>query len=130
MINSKDSWAVALVHELCPVCCQKMNEQILVPQRLSKPIKEQIESAHGKAIGFSKDLCKDCSTHHSNGFIAFIEIDPAKSDMSDFYKIYRTGNLAWVKRKAIPHLEKFIINNQFSFIDQESFQELTSAVQD
>jgi hypothetical protein len=51
-------------------------------------------------------LCEDCDTQAKQGFIALVEIDPAKSGGPDHNKrvkpssAYRTGNTAWLRREV------------------------------
>lgn len=93
----------ALVHEVCPICCAKTNEQILLNQQLTKKAAAQVKEMHGKAIGYSEP-CKECQSRIDNGFVALIAIDPSKSNTTEgtvsFNDIYRTGKLAWLKRNV------------------------------
>ena len=93
----------ALVHEICPICCAKTNEQILLNQKLTEKAAAQIKEMHGKAIGFSEP-CEKCQTYIDNGFIAIIGIDLSKSnpmnDKVDLKSIWRTGQLLWLKKSV------------------------------
>ena len=60
---SENKIGFALVHEICPICGKPMNEQILMNSILSKKYAKEIENVHGKAIGYSKTACEDCSKY-------------------------------------------------------------------
>ena len=60
---SENKIGFALVHEICPICGKPMNEQILMNSVLSKKYAKEIENVHGKAIGYSKTACEDCSKY-------------------------------------------------------------------
>ena len=93
----------ALVHEICPICCAKTNEQILLNQKLTEKAAAQIKEMHGKAIGFSEP-CEKCKTNIDKGFVAIIGIDPSKSNPVNYKvgleSIWRTGQLLWLKKSV------------------------------
>lgn len=60
---SENKRSIALVHEICPICGKPMNEQILMNTVFSKKYAKEIENVHGKAIGYSKTACEDCSKY-------------------------------------------------------------------
>lgn len=105
-MSKPDNWEVGLVHELCPICHSKVNEQILVPKRFSRKIAEEIKEANGKSIGISDDLCEECKKFKEEGYITLIGIDPDKSDMSSRETIFYTGSVARVKIETMNHLFK------------------------
>lgn len=72
--NKRD---IALVHEICPICGKPMNEQILMNTVFSKKYAKEIENVHGKAIGYSKTACEDCSKYKDEAVMC-IAIDEAK----------------------------------------------------
>lgn len=131
-MNTQDNFSVALVHELCPICCTEMNHQIVLPKTLSNEVKTQIDEMNHKAVGFSKELCETCLKRHSEGFLGLIEIDPEQSDMKRLETIYRTGSMAWLKEDAAKQIftdMDYFIEGKFAFLDQESFQHITSLAQ-
>lgn len=103
MTNKTNYWTVGLVHELCPICCTKLNEQILLPQVLSEKVAKEIDKMHGKAIGFSKEPCEDCQEKINKGYLALIGFDETKTETSNdkvnFKDLYRIG-LLWIKREV------------------------------
>lgn len=74
---SENKIGFALVHEICPICGKPMNEQILMNSVLSKKYAKEIENVHGKAIGYSKTVCEDCSKYKDEAVMC-IAIDEAK----------------------------------------------------
>lgn len=122
----------ALVHKLCPICCAKTDEQIVLNQKLTKEAAEQVKEMHSKAIGFSEP-CSECQTQIDNDFIAVIGINPNKSNPEKGYvkleNIYRTGQLLWIKH----HIAKSIFNwnrpEPFIFVENEIIYLLTQKVE-
>ena len=66
---SENKIGFALVHEICPICGKPMNEQILMNSVLSKKYAKELENVHGKAIGYSKTACEDCSKYKDEAVI-------------------------------------------------------------
>lgn len=103
MTTNTNNWEVGLVHELCPICCSKLNEQIIMPTHLSKMTAEEIKNMDGKAIGFSDEPCKNCQENINKGYIALIGIDETKTKINNnsvnLRDIYRIG-LLWFQRQA------------------------------
>ena len=89
---SENKIGFALVHEICPICGKSMNEQILMNSVLSKKYAKEIENVHGKAIGYSKTACEDCSKYKDEAVMC-IAIDEAKSEPNN---PYRTGQIVGV----------------------------------
>lgn len=83
---SENKIGFALVHEICPICGKPMNEQILMNSVLSKKYAKEIENVHGKAIGYSKTACEDCSKYKDEAVMC-IAIDEAKSEPKCNYMI-------------------------------------------
>lgn len=105
---SENKIGFALVHEICPICGKPMNEQILMNSVLSKKYAKEIENVHGKAIGYSKTACEDCSKYKDEAVMC-IAIDEAKSEpkcqiKSGYYTPFNTIKLKGVKVE----IKKFI----------------------
>jgi hypothetical protein len=105
---------IALVHELCPIDLQPMNEHIMMDTRLrtTTPLHDAV---HGKAVGYSKHLCDKHKAEIGTG-IYLIEVDKAKSDSME--NPYRTGRIVGISRDAferwfnVPAPE-----NQWAFVE-------------
>lgn len=130
-MNQENDWAVGLVHELCPICCAKMNEMVIIPERLTAKTKENIEQSHMKPIGFSAEPCEECKKNLDKGYIALIGIDPEKSDTSSLEGIYRTGSLFWLKERVFDEVlgRENVINSQFAFAEQAVMEHIRSQVE-
>lgn len=89
-----DIFSAALVHEVCPICCKDMNEQIIMNAIGGKKKAKAIDDANGKAIGYSHDACEECCKHKDDG-VYVIAIDPTRSDDDG---IYCTGQIACVNK--------------------------------
>ena len=85
-----DIFSAALVHEVCPICCKAMNEQIIMNTIGNK----KNAKANGKTIGYSKDACEECCKHKADG-VYVIAIYPTRSGDDG---IYRTGQIACVNK--------------------------------
>lgn len=112
---SENKIGVALVHEICPICGKSMNEQILINTVFSKKCVKEIEESNGKAIGYSKTACENCSKYKNEAVIC-IAIDEAKSEPNN---PYRTGQVVGVRKDFQLFVDKpeFIIktNNGVSY---------------
>lgn len=92
MTKAKKNQSVATTHELCPVCCKKMNENLLIHKRLG-----DLSKIDGQATGFASHPCPDCQVLADQGLI-IIEVDEAKT--YDEKNPWRTGRTAVIKREA------------------------------
>lgn len=110
---SENKIGFALVHEICPICGKPMNEQILMNSVLSKKYAKEIENVHGKAIGYSKTACEDCSKYKDEAVMC-IAIDEAKSEPNN---PYRTGQIVGVCKDFQLFVDKpeFIIKTENGF---------------
>lgn len=126
--NLQDNWAVGMVHELCVCCGKPTNHQIIIPEKLNQKTKQEIEQAHGKAIGFADEPCKECQQYVDDGFVLLIGIDPDKSE-KDGESIkpedaYRTGSQVWLKREVANSIFNTEITHSCVFIDDEIFDHI------
>lgn len=112
---SENKIEVALVHEIFPICGKPINEQILMNKILSKKYAKEIENLHGKAIGYSRTACEDCSKYKDEAVMC-IAIDETKSEPNN---PYRTGQISGIKKdfKLFTDNPNFILktNNNVSF---------------
>jgi len=115
-MKEKDIIGTALVHENCPICGKKINEQIMMNSTLTEKNAEEIKSLHNKSVGYSEEPCDECKELKKQGFI-FIEVDESKTE--DKSNPYRTGNMWVIKKEAAERIitNKDIIDAGVSFID-------------
>ena len=92
MLNKELS--VAIVNELCPICCKVSHEFLIMNERIGKKYAEEIEKVNGKSIGFSKDACKECLKYKDDAVFC-IAIDANKSTSTD---PYRTGQIVGIRK--------------------------------
>ena len=120
---SKDL-STGIVYELCPICGKSVNSSIIMNKILRPKYAKQIEELNGKAIGFSKDACEEC-TKHKDECIHVISIDSSKSDSKSLEGLYRTGQIVGIRKDFqlfVDHPEMIITTDngvQFCFIDEE-----------
>lgn len=122
----KNKIALAIVHELCPICGKSMNEQIIMNTRPSIKGAKEIEELNNKAIGFSKNACEECSKHKDE-VVYIIGVDEKLSKEDN---MYRTGQIVGIKKEC-----EFIINSkdfiyttdnnvQFMFMNEKTGKQL------
>lgn len=120
----------ALVHEVCPICCAKTNEQIVLNQKLTKKAAVQVKEMNGKTIGFSNP-CDECQGHIDDNFVAIIGIDPSKSNPENgsvkLENIYRTGQLLWLKRHVAQSIFSWDRPEPFILVEDEVIHILTES---
>ena len=122
----EDKLACAVVHELCPICGKSMNEQIIMNTKASVKVAKEINEAHNKAIGFSKDACEECSKHKDE-VIYIIGIDGKLSEKNN---LYRTGEIIGIKKESsfATDFKDFILTTdngvKFMFMDEEAGKQL------
>lgn len=77
---------------------------------LVKKYAKEIENVHGKAIGYSKTACEDCSKYKDEAVMC-IAIDEAKSEPNN---PYRTGQIVGVCKDFQLFVDKpeFIIKTE------------------
>lgn len=126
---SENKIGFALVHEICPICGKPMNEQILMNSVLSKKYAKEIENVHGKAIGYSKTACEDCSKYKDEAVMC-IAIDEAKSEPNN---PYRTGQVVGVCKDFQLFVDKpeFIIKTEngvsYCFVEENIGKQICNA---
>lgn len=118
---------VAMVNEICPICCKETGHQLVMNKILNKNQAEKVKEMHGKTIGFS-DPCEKCQGHLDNGYIALLGIDPEKSSAKDgtvkLENIYRTGVLIWIKKDKAEEVFGSQDNRPFILVENEVFDKL------
>ena len=63
MSNNKPELGVALVKELCPICCKEIDGPIIMNRVLTKEYANNVENMHGKVIGFADHCCEECAKY-------------------------------------------------------------------
>lgn len=81
---------------------------------LVKKYAKEIENVHGKAIGYSKTACEDCSKYKDEAVMC-IAIDEAKSEPNN---PYRTGQIVGVCKDFQLFVDKpeFIIESECNYM--------------
>lgn len=88
---------VALVKEACKICGKTFDSSILMNSQLSKRKAEEVESLHGKVVGYSEEPCDDCKKLCEQGFVIIGVIKELTDDKSN---PYRSGNIWVIKNEA------------------------------
>ena len=116
---------VALVKELCPVCCKEIDGPIIMNKMLTEEAAKEVKELEGKVIGFSDHCCEECA-RHKDEVIYFVGIDAEKSSSNKLEELYRTGQIVGIKKEAdiIDVVKDYIVtlkdNTRICFIDKEA----------
>lgn len=112
---------VALVKELCPVCCKEMDGPIIMNK--TEEGAEKVKELHGKVVGFADHCCEECAKHKDDA-VFFVGIDAEKSSANTLEELYRTGKIVGIRKEAdiIEAFKDYIItlkdNTKICFIDE------------
>lgn len=116
---------IALVKELCPICCKEMDGPIIMNSVLISSVAEKVKNLDGKVIGFSENACEEC-TKYKDEVVYLIGMDPNQSDTKSLEGIYRTGDIIGVKKETsfiVGIAPKFILKTKngvsYMFIDKD-----------
>lgn len=89
-----DKSYVAMEHHICPVCGEEFSTSaILINKRFRNTLDPTV------VTGLS--LCPKHDQLHQDGFVAFVEVDETKSDVTKKLtptNAYRTGTIIHIKR--------------------------------
>ena len=115
---------VALVKELCPVCCKEIDGPIILNSILTENEAKKVKDLHNKVIGFANHCCEECSKYKDKA-VFFVSIDESKSSKDSLKNLYRTGKISGIKKKAdiVEFCKDYIVTiedgTQLIFIDEE-----------
>ena len=118
---SNSGIGIALVHEICPICGKPMNESIIINSKIGPKYAKKVQEAHGKAIGYSKNACKDCVSHKDD-CVYVIEIDVDKSEPNNPYRTGKYWGIVKDFALFVDHPEYIITTKNyvsFCFMDKE-----------
>ena len=116
---------VALVKELCPVCCKEIDGPIIMNKMLTEEAVKEVKELYGKVVGFADHCCEECAKHKDE-VVYFVGIDAEKSSANTLEELYRTGKIVGIKKEAdiIEAFKDYIItlkdNTKICFIDKEA----------
>lgn len=123
---SNSGIGVAIVHEVCPICGKPMNESIFMNSKIGPKYAKEVEEANGKAIGYSRDACKECLKYKDDAVFC-IAIDEAKSKPNN---PYRTGQLVGVRKDFQLFIDKpeFILKTKngvsYCFVEENTGKQI------
>ena len=115
---------VALVKELCPVCCKEIDGPIILNSILTENEAKKVKDLHNKVVGFANHCCEECSKYKDEA-VFFVGIDASKSSKDSLKNLYRTGKISGIKKEAdiIKSFKDYIVtiedDTQIIFIDEE-----------
>ena len=115
---------VALVKELCPVCCKEIDGPIILNSILTENEAKKVKDLRNKVIGFANHCCEECSKYKDKA-VFFVGIDESRSSKNSLKNLYRTGKISGIKKEAdiIKSFKDYIVTiedgTQIIFIDEE-----------
>ena len=115
---------VSIAQKVCIVTGNLYDtKEILIDKRMKNSME------HKTTVGMG--VCPEVEELFAKGYVALIEIDPAKSGRGNDKKLspkdaYRTGNIAYLKRDVLKELFTMPLedNQNIVYIDEETFQYL------
>lgn len=122
---SNSNLGVALVKELCPVCCKEIDGPIIMNKILTEEYAKNVKDLHNKVIGFADHCCEECAKYKDKA-VFFVSIDESKSSSDSLKNLYRTGKISGIRKEAdiIKRFKDYIVTiedgTQIIFIDEET----------
>ena len=84
---------VSLVNYLCPICGNIAEEGIIMNSLLSEEAAKEVKNLHGKTIGYSDHVCKECAKYKDKAlFIIGIDAEKSKEEP------WRTGDITGINK--------------------------------
>ena len=110
---------VALVKEVCPVCGQSFDAEIIINTLLTASMAKKVEELNGKNIRSMKEPCDECKGYMKLGIIV-VSYDAEKTG-TDFHNPYRTGGFFVITEEAAVKLEfsDEILKRRVCFMEHE-----------
>lgn len=128
-MSTKNNLGVALVKELCPICCKEINGPIIMNRVLTEEYANNIKNMHGKVIGFADHCCEECAKYKDEA-VFFIGIDESKCSSHHLKDLYRTGQTVAIKKESniMDYFDDFLITLEDGakvvFLDEKVGKEL------
>lgn len=106
-MGKKEIIGVALTKELCLICAEANDAEIIMNTELTPFMADKVKELHGKVTKWAEKPCKTCQENLDKSFL-FIGFDESKSDLNNLPEgFYRTGHIVGVK-KNIPLVQEFV----------------------
>ena len=93
---NNDTFGVACVEYLCPICGKPAKHAVIMNSKLTKKAATAVKEMHGKPIDWFDEPCEECQHHINDGAFFIIGIDIEKSKES--FNYYRTGHIVGIKK--------------------------------
>lgn len=128
-MSTKNNLGVALVKELCPICCKEIDGPIIMNRVLTEKYANNVENMHGKVIGFADHCCEECAKYKDEA-VFFIGIDESKCSSHHLKDLYRTGQIVAIKKESniMDYFDDFLITLKDGvkvvFLDEKVGKEL------
>ena len=128
-MSTKNNLGVALVKELCPICCKEIDGPIIMNRVLTEEYANNVENMHGKVIGFADHCCKECAKYKDEA-VFFIGIDESKCSSHHLKDLYRPGQIVAIKKESniMDYFDDFLITLKDGvkvvFLDEKVGKEL------
>ena len=115
-----EDFGLALVKELCPICCKEMDGSIIIGKTFNAKHAKEINKMNGQVIGFSDKPCPECQKHIDDGCFFIIGVDSEKTE--DVNNPYRSGHIVGLKKDCefVQSLEEEFRNHNYVFMDYKN----------
>lgn len=98
MSRLSDEVGIALVKEVCPICCKPIDGPIVIGKQFNKKRAKEINKMNGKVIGFSNKPCSECQKLINEGVFFIIGVDINKTE--DYNNPYRSGHIVGITKEC------------------------------
>lgn len=128
-MSTKNNLGVALVKELCPICCKEIDGPIIMNRVLTEEYANNIKNMHRKVIGFADHCCEECAKYKDEA-VFFIGVDGSKCSSHHLKDLYRTGQTVAIKKESniMDYFDDFLITLEDGakvvFLDEKVGKEL------
>jgi hypothetical protein len=90
---------VAMVHRLCPVCENRVEEasEVILNSKLSEHHAKKVKDMHNKNVGYSKSICSECKEGIGDGIYLVGIIEDKTENINN---PYRSGHVLGITLEA------------------------------
>lgn len=117
-----DKEFVTMEYKMCPVTGEEHNVGLIMDRKLRKKFGRKTVTGYA--------FCPEVQEEIDKGFVALVEVDPAKSTIRDgrdtltMEDAYRTGNLCYIKKEIALKIFGDSISDM-NFIEADVFNQIT-----
>lgn len=128
-MSNNNNLGIALVKELCPICCKEIDGPIIMNRVLTENYAKSVKNMDRKVIGFADHCCEECAKYKDEA-VFFIGVDGSKCSSHRLKDLYRTGQIVVIKKESniMDYFDDFLITLKDGvkvvFLDEKVGKEL------